>query len=284
VLSGFGQEGRLARHDMSVVGESAWVLADPTRLEQIIRNLFDNALKYTPPGGRISASVAPEGRDSVLRVRDTGIGIPPHMLPRIFDLFVQQPRKLDRAEGGLGLGLTVVKRLVDLHGGTVEASSAGTDAGSEFVVKLPTVAAGVDETSASPKAQPGEGHGIRRCRVAIVEDYADAREALEMVLRFDGHEVRTASDGPSGLALILAAQPNVAFIDIGLPGLTGYEIARRIRQAATGTDFFLVAITGYGQSFDRTQALEAGFDDHLVKPVDPGDLARVMARAGSTTE
>ena len=279
VLSGFDHEGRLARHDVSVVGEAAWILADPTRLEQVIRNLLDNALKYTPPGGRISAIVATEGPDAVLRVRDTGIGIPPDTLPRIFDLFVQQPRTLDRAGGGLGLGLTVVKRLVELHGGTVAASSDGTDRGSEFVVTFPAVPAGTDHPSVKPAGRPDERQGAQRCRVAIVEDYADAREALEMVLRFDGHEVRTASDGPSGLELILAAHPHVAFIDIGLPGLTGYEIARRIRQAAAGTDYFLVAITGYGQSFDRTQALEAGFDDHLVKPVDPGDLARVMARA-----
>jgi CheY-like chemotaxis protein len=237
----------------------------------------DNALKYTPPGGRIFVSIASEGGEAVLRVRDTGIGIRAEMLPRIFDLFVQQPQTLDRSEGGLGLGLTVVKRLVELHGGTVFASSGGPGQGSEFVVRLPAETAGrVPPAEASEAGPPGQR--VRSCRVAVVEDYADARDALARLLTLDGHQVETASDGPAGVDVVLKSRSDVAFVDVGLPGFDGYEVARRARAALGGATPYLVALTGYGQPYDRARALDAGFDDHLVKPLDLETLVSVLSR------
>ena len=275
VIQGLRHEGRLAHHALEFTGGPAWVSADSTRLEQVVRNLLDNALKYTPPGGRISIRVAGEADGAVLSVKDTGTGIEPDILPYVFDLFVQQPRPLDRSQGGLGLGLTVVRRLVELHGGRVAAFSGGRGHGSEFIVRFPTVPAleppGGDTASPPPRApRPG------CCRVVVIEDYADAREALAALLRFDGHEVETATDGRAGLELLLASRPDVAFIDIGLPGVDGYEVARRTREAPGGSSLYLVALTGYGQPFDRARALDTGFDDHLVKPLDPDALHRVL--------
>jgi signal transduction histidine kinase/CheY-like chemotaxis protein len=277
VVRGLEREGKAARHDIRFSGGPVSVFADPTRLEQIVQNLVDNALKYTPPGGRIALAIAVERGEAVLRVRDTGIGIRAEMLPRIFDLFVQQPQTLDRHEGGLGLGLTVVKRLVELHGGTVSAFSGGPGQGSEFVVRLPGETARPTMTT-DPGAADAGGPRHRPCRVAVVEDYADARDALTRLLVLDGHHVETAADGPRGVEVLLTGQADVAFVDIGLPGFDGYEVARRTRSALGPTTPHLVALTGYGQPYDRARALEAGFDDHLVKPLDLDALMAVLSR------
>ena len=277
VLRGLESTGKAARHDIRLSGGPVSAFADPTRLEQIVQNLADNALKYTPPGGQIALTVAAEGGEAVLRVRDTGIGIPAEMLPRIFDMFVQQPQTLDRHEGGLGLGLTVVKRLVELHGGTVSASSGGPGQGSELMVRLPgpvvdgatTVEPG-DAATGRPRSRP--------CRVAVVEDYADARDALTRLLVLEGHHVETAADGPRGVEVLLTSQSDVAFVDIGLPGFDGYELARRTRTALGPATPHLVALTGYGQPYDRARALDAGFDDHLVKPLDLDALMALLSR------
>jgi CheY-like chemotaxis protein len=251
--------------------DHAWVSGDPTRLEQITINLVDNALKHTPPGGTITVGVRREGADAVLSVRDTGAGIAPDLLPHVFDLFTQGRRGLDRQQGGLGIGLTLVRRLVEQHGGRVDASSGGPGQGSEFVVRLPAI-----EPAPAAAAPAVRGSGARRQRILVVEDNPDARAMLRLLLEMSGHEVDEAPDGLTGLDVALRMQPDVALVDIGLPGLDGYELAQRLRERAP--DIRLVAVTGYGQPEDRDRALRAGFTIHLVKPVGPDDLDRVLDR------
>ncbi|HEY3067684.1 MAG TPA: ATP-binding protein [Methylomirabilota bacterium] len=246
------------------------VHADPTRLTQIIGNLLSNAAKFTPAGGSVHVSLSMAGGEAILRVRDTGVGIPPDMLPRIFDLFTQVKASLARSEGGLGIGLTLVRTLVQLHGGSVSAYSAGVGEGSEFVVQLPL--ASVVDVSAVPAPAL---RALARTML-VVEDNDDAREMLRTSLELEGHRVDTAADGVSGLELALKNQPEIALIDIGLPGLDGYEVARRIRREL-GQRMTLIALTGYGQLDDRRRTTQAGFDTHLVKPVDPDELARILA-------
>jgi signal transduction histidine kinase len=266
------QEGKTERHEVRVIAEPALVDGDPTRLEQVVRNLLDNALKYTPPGGRVSVTVGRDGEDAVLRVSDTGAGIPAEVLPRVFDLFVQAERSIDRSMGGLGLGLTLVKRLVELHGGSVFAWSAGPDQGSEFVIRLPILLeADEPAESAAPSVAAGP-----ELRVLVVEDNRDAREGLRMLLEAWGHRVEEAGDGQRGLELALGSLPDVALIDVGLPVLDGYQVAQAIRRAPGGERLLLVAVTGYGQPEDARRAREAGFDAHLVKPIDPDELRRLL--------
>jgi two-component system, sensor histidine kinase len=253
-----------------------WVDADPTRLTQVITNLANNAAKYTHAGGRIGVTCERDGEQAVVVVRDNGSGIPPEMLSRIFDLFAQAEPSRARTHGGLGIGLTLVKSLVEMHGGTVVARSRGRGGGSEFEVRLPTVPA--------PRAEPAPSRAdvpARALRVLVVEDNVDTRETLRRVLELDGHEVREAGDGPQGIEVALAARPEVIIVDIGLPGLDGFEVARRLR-AALGKDPLLIALTGYGQPEDRRLSRDAGFDVHLVKPVSPEQLAAALAsrRAG----
>jgi signal transduction histidine kinase len=265
---------RLASHHVSLVPASVWVAADPARLEQIVSNLLGNALKFTPAGGRITVRVAVDGGEAVFEVEDTGVGIPAGLIDRVFDLFVQADRPPDRAQGGLGIGLTLARHPVTLHGGTLAVESEGSGKGSRFTVRLPAVVP-------TPVAQTAEAplpKGTAR-RILIVEDHDDAREMLQMILGRDGHEVYDAADGESGLATALKVQPDVAFIDVGLPGLDGYEVARRIRAHPDGKRMYLVALTGYGQPDDRRRAEAAGFNEHLVKPIDPTQLAPVIARA-----
>jgi signal transduction histidine kinase len=264
--------GRLERHRVLVEVKPAWVDADRARIEQVLSNLLDNAVKFTPAGRQIAVSVAEEGQWAVLRVADQGEGLSPGLAERMFDLFVQGERGLDRAAGGLGVGLALVKRLTEMHGGTVAAASAGAGAGAAFTVRLPLVPA-----PAAPGAQRERTPPLAPCRVLIVEDNDDTRQMLHAALTFSGHEVREARDGASGIAAATESPPDVALIDIGLPDLDGYEVARRLRAAPGGRRIGLVAITGYGQAEDQRRAFDAGFDAHLTKPVAPERLRQVMA-------
>ncbi len=250
--------------------------ADPTRLVQIIGNLLHNAVKYTPAGGTIVVTARPEPDWVVLAVQDTGIGIPSGMLPRVFDLFAQLDASPARSEGGLGIGLTLVRRLVELHGGQVSARSEGVGRGSEFIVRLP---AGVAPASRGPVPPPCAPRQERR--VLVVEDNADAAEMLQIALELGGHRVVLAADGPAGVESARRERPDAVLVDIGLPGFDGYEVARRVR-AALGPAVLLVALTGYGQPEDQQRAVEAGFDVHLVKPIDPEELAVLVARPRSS--
>jgi PAS domain S-box-containing protein len=265
--------GDIARHVISVHTTPTWISADPTRLEQVLTNLLANAVKYTPAGGEITVTVRRQGDQAILTVRDTGVGIRPELLPRVFDLFVQGDRSLERSAGGLGIGLTLVRQLVELHGGTVEAASAGPGRGSTFTVRLPILAAPPESRDAARPAVPGPAR-----RVLVVEDNDDAREMLRNLLHLFGHEVHEACDGAAGIELARRLRPDAALIDIGLPGIDGYEVARRIRGDVPAAR--LVALTGYGQPEDRERALAAGFDVHLVKPVDPEQLERLLSARG----
>jgi signal transduction histidine kinase/DNA-binding response OmpR family regulator len=259
------------RHQLELVmpTDSVRVRADLTRLAQVVLNLLNNAAKYTDEGGRIRLSVVVEGCQVVIRVRDNGAGIAPEMLPTIFDVFTQVDRTLDRSQGGLGLGLTLVRRLTEMHGGRVEAHSAGPGKGSEFVVRLALLS---DESSDQQKPIDGQSTartilGIRR-RILIVDDNRDSAESLAMLLRVRGHEVRTAYDGKHGLVVAEDYLPGVVILDIGLPGLDGYGVARALRASPLFRAALLVALTGYGAEEDRRACYRAGFDAHLVKPVE----------------
>jgi two-component system CheB/CheR fusion protein len=243
------------------------VEADPTRLQQIIGNLLSNAAKYTDPGGTIVVTVRPEDGAVVLRVRDSGIGISAEMLPHVFDMFMQAERRLDRSHGGLGIGLTLVQRLVAMHGGTVTASSEGRGKGSEFVMRLPAL----PETRKQllrERAADSTAHPFIPRHIVVVDDNMDAAESLASLLRLEGHLVRTAYDGSSGLAAVDADPPDVVILDLGMPGMDGFEVARRIRQRPEFSRVLLVALTGWAQDEDRRRCQHAGFDGHLPKPVE----------------
>ena len=272
-ISGWRASGRLERHELLLEVSPAWIDADETRMEQVVSNLVGNALKYTLGGGRVVVRVLEDGDEVVLEVEDAGIGIPSNLLDSIFDLFVQGERASDRAQGGLGLGLTLVKILVELHGGTVRARSPGPGKGSVFTVRLPRITV----PARAGRAAPADRLGVLRRRILVVEDNEDSREMLRVLLTLAGHEVHEAADGPAGLDLARKVTPDVALIDVGLPGLDGYEVARRLRAADEGGAVRLIAITGYGQAEDRQRALEAGFHAHLTKPVSPERLATAMA-------
>jgi len=256
---------------ISVDAASVWVLGDAVRIEQVVTNLMHNALKYTPPGGTIDLAVRAENGVAVLSVQDSGVGIPAELLPRVFDLFVQGDHSLDRTAGGLGIGLTLVRRIVELHGGAVEATSDGLGRGSRFTVRLPVMA---PLPPPAPKAAPPPAAAARR--VLVVEDNDDAREMLCHLLRLLGHEVHEAADGASGVDAALQLAPDLTLVDIGLPGIDGYEVARRIRGTPAGGALHLIAVTGYGLPEDRERARAAGYDGHLVKPVDPARLTTIL--------
>ncbi|HEY1376607.1 MAG TPA: response regulator, partial [Gemmataceae bacterium] len=239
--------------------------------------LLNNAAKYTEAGGRIRLAVSRQGDEAVISVADTGIGIPPDVLPHIFDLFTQDARGLDRAEGGLGIGLTLVRRLVEMHGGTIRAMSAGPGRGSEFIVRLPALPFQPGEPAAPPAAADKVPAAAPR-RVLIVDDNVDSAESLALLLGIGGHNVRTAADGPAALAAARDHRPDIVLLDIGLPRMDGYEVARRLRGEPDLPPVTLIAMTGYGQDEDRRKARDAGFDHHLVKPVDPEELARLLAQ------
>ena len=269
--------GGEAEHSVALSGEAVYVHGDPTRLAQVLDNLVDNALKYTPRGGRVEIVTERTRDQSVLRVRDSGIGMPTELVPRIFDLFTQAPQTLERSHGGLGLGLALVKRLVELHGGSVAASSAGVGEGSEFTITLP---AGAEPTRSPAGASVCARDRARPAgrRVLVVEDSADARLGVQLLLEQAGHVVETACDGPDGLAKLGTFHPDVALIDVGLPGMDGYALARAARSQAETRDIRLIAITGYGQEEDRQRALAAGFDLHVAKPVNPAVLQDLLTR------
>jgi signal transduction histidine kinase len=265
-------DARRRRESMSLPAVPLWFEADPTRITQVVGTLLDNAAKYTPRGGEISVTGYREGAEVVLRVRDTGIGIAPEMLRPVFDLFIQADQSRAGSEGGLGVGLTLARAVIELHGGTIIAQSEGTGRGSEFVVRLPVGA---------PVGPPGlDDRGrvaIETRQILLVEDDDNVRDALGRMLRLDGHRVAMARDGREGVALALATAPEVAFIDIGLPGIDGYEVGRRIREGL-GSRVLLVALTARGLEEDRQRSTEAGFDAHLVKPASYEDLTRILGR------
>ena len=263
--------GRPREHRLTVRTMAAVVSGDPTRLEQIASNLLDNALKYTPVGGAVDVEVFRDGPDAVLQVTDSGVGIAPEMLPRIFDLFTQVDQQLERSPEGLGIGLTVTRRLVELHGGTVQALSEGPGRGARFVVRLPLATDASD--IAAPAAPPRPG----RRTILVVEDNDDARHSLRLLLESLGHQVLEAADGRVGLALALESRPDLLLIDLGLPGMDGYEVARAVRASDAGKSARLVAVTGYGQAGDRRRSAEAGFDAHIVKPLSTAALASLLA-------
>jgi CheY-like chemotaxis protein len=267
-------------------GGSAYVNADRVRLTQVFANLLGNAAKYMDMGGRLSINVIPDEHRVSVVIQDTGIGIPQNMLARIFDMFTQVPASLDRAQGGLGIGLTLVRRLVELHGGRVSAYSRGVGEGSTFTVSLPVVAA--PPFSKQPQAAPTPAPALvpaaataepmvkdRKPRVLVVDDNKDGAETLAEILGFMGAEVRVAHDGREAVPAARAFAPDLILLDIGLPGIDGYEAARQLR-AEPGLHARLIALTGYGTAQDRQRALDAGFDDHLIKPLSPEATQQVL--------
>jgi PAS domain S-box-containing protein len=265
---------------LEVPSEPIFVDADATRLTQVFSNLLNNAAKYTERGGRIALRMQRQGSEVVVRVRDTGVGIPAPMLPRVFDLFTQVEGSLEKAQGGLGIGLTLVKRLTEMHGGSVEAFSEGHGKGSEFVVRLPVALALAGEQQGDQATAVGP---VARRRILVVDDNRDAALSLAMVLKIQGNETQTAHDGLEALAVAAAFRPDVILLDIGMPKLNGYDAARRIRQEPWGKNVVLVAVTGWAQEDDRRRSQEAGFDFHMVKPVEPAALEKFLAELKSET-
>jgi PAS domain S-box-containing protein len=269
--------------DLSLPSEPLRLLADPTRLEQVLSNLLSNAIKFSDRGGRIRISAGREGREVALRIEDNGIGIEADLLPHIFDLFIQGDRSLDRSQGGLGIGLTLVRSLVELHQGTVEALSEGTGKGSRFTVRLPLLP---KEAGGEPVARPRPVTAAAQPRrVMVVDDNSDSASMMATLLEKEGHQVRIAHDGPAALEEARSYRPEVVFIDIGLPGMDGYQVARELRALADLPRPLLVALTGYAQEEHRHRSREAGFDGHLVKPVALETLKKALAelpRAGAS--
>jgi len=251
--------------------------ADPTRLEQILVNLLANAAKYTESGGTIWFTAGHEGNDIVIKVRDTGIGIPPEKLPQMFELFAQGDRSLARSEGGLGIGLTLVRSLAEMHGGSVTATSEGPGKGSEFMVRLPAVAARAEEIPRLPAKTPQAN--AHRARILIVDDNVDMVRGLVRLLELLGHDVQTAYDGPTAVEAARVHRPEFVLLDLGLPGMDGYQVATRLRQEQGSQDAVIIAVTGYGQEDDRCRSREAGFDHHLVKPIDHNVLVTLISQS-----
>jgi signal transduction histidine kinase/ActR/RegA family two-component response regulator len=273
------------RHDLvtCLPGEPLRVSGDPVRLTQIFQNLLNNASKYTPEGGRLRLEAYRENDKAVIRVRDTGAGMTPDLLPHVFELFTQAERSLDRSQGGLGIGLTLVKKLVELHGGEIEARSEGQGQGSEFIVNLPLNAyPPIESRAMAVREAPRLSDRIKR--IAVVDDNEDAVETLALLLELDGHQVKTAHDGPTLLELAPGFRPDVVLLDIGLPGMDGYEVAKCLRACPETRDALLIAITGYGRQEDKSRMEAAGFDHRLVKPIDPDDLGKLLVEFQSRPE
>jgi two-component system, sensor histidine kinase len=264
--------GRFADHAVSATLEAAWVSADRARIEQIVSNLLDNALKYTPAGGQVHVHVRREGSNAVLEMTDTGEGMPPELVERVFDLFVQGQRGLAREQGGLGIGLTMVKRLAELHDGEIRARSAGPGQGAAFIVTLPAIEIDSLPAAVAPTAAPA----ARPRRILVIEDNRDNRESLTALLRLHGHDVQCAENGRDGLATATVMKPDLALIDIGLPDMDGYEVVRQMKDKPGMCGIRVIALTGYGTHQDRRRAFNAGFDEHLSKPVEMSALEALM--------
>jgi signal transduction histidine kinase len=266
-----------SRHSLSVAlpDQSLFLDADPTRLSQIVSNLLNNAAKYTPERGSIRLAAERQGSDVVVSVRDDGVGIPAEMLDRIFDMFTQVDRSLERGSGGLGIGLTLVKSLTEMHGGSVEARSEGRGRGSEFLVRLPLR---IEPPAPEPSTEAGRGEAATgRLRILVVDDNREGARLLGMIVTMLGHDLRTAHDGLEAIEVAAAYRPDVVLMDIGMPRLNGYDAARRMREQPWGREPRLVALTGWGQDEDKQRAREAGFDRHFVKPVEPAALQSLLA-------
>ena len=271
-LDTFRATGRTAGYTISTDLQPGWVDGDCTRLEQIATNLIDNALKYTPSGGSIDIGIGAEGGDIVLTVRDSGVGIAPDLLPHVFDVFVQGAISIDRSQGGLGIGLSLVRRLVELHGGAVSASSEGNSSGSTFQIRLPRA----DAEAMHEEPAGGASTGGQQT-ILLIEDNDDGREMMATMLESFGYPVFQARDGLEGVRIAGDKVPDVALVDIGLPGIDGYEVARRLRAEPQTREIRLIALTGYGLAEDQQRVLDAGFDLHLVKPVELEALLEQLA-------
>ena len=258
---------------VTVPAQPIYLYADPVRLAQVVANLLNNACKFTPPGGNISLTVEPHEKEVIIKVKDNGVGIPPLMLGTIFEMFSQVDSSLERSQNGLGIGLTLAKRLIELHGGDIHAQSDGLHKGSEFIVRLP-----VELDYAPPAAAPPQqaDKTIKQSRVLIVDDNIDSAKSLAEVLTLMGNDTAVVHDGLAALAAIEAQRPDVILLDIGLPKLNGYDVCRRIRANPWAADILIIALTGWGQEEYRRKSVEAGFDAHLVKPVDLGELAKLL--------
>jgi PAS domain S-box-containing protein len=274
-------ESRKETLEVDVAPGAGWVDGDQARLVQSVGNLLDNAIKYTEEGGHIRLTARADDREVVIAVRDSGVGIGADLLPHVFDLFAQADRSLERRQGGLGIGLTLVRRLVDMHGGRVEAASEGPGRGSEFTIRLPRLAIDAAEPGAEPALETPEGPPGPARRVLVVDDQPDSTDSLALFLRLRGHEVHTASDGPGALEEFARCQPEVVFLDLGLPGMSGYDVARRLRAMPEAREVRLVAVTGYGTEADRERTRAAGFDVHLAKPVDPLAVEELLTARGA---
>jgi signal transduction histidine kinase len=264
---------------LAIDPEPLRVEADPTRLEQVLVNLLANAAKYTEPGGSIRVAAGREDGQAILRVRDSGMGLAPEKLPLVFDLFEQVDHSIDRSEGGLGIGLTLVRKLAELHGGSASAESAGLGKGSEFTVRLPLVAAGAPGAAAG--AGPPTSSDPSRRRILVVDDNRDSARGMARLLAIGGHEVRVAHDGPEAIAAAESDPFDFILLDIGLPGLDGYEVTRRLRGGGRCERTMFIAVSGYGQAEDRRRSREAGMDHHLVKPVEYEALVKILAQEGA---
>ena len=251
-----------------------WIEADPTRVEQIVLNLLTNAAKYTPTGGRIELAARGMGRELLISVHDNGMGIPPQRLPEMFELFAQGERSIARSEGGLGIGLTIVQKLTEMHGGRVEAHSAGPNRGSTFTIHLP--ASTPSEASQGQRSPFPAAASLHALRVLIVDDNVDTAEGLGRLLKRAGHQVALAHEGRQALDRARTFSPDAIVLDIGLPGMDGFEVVRLLRAEPCGVDALIVAVTGYGQEEDRRRTLDAGFDHHLVKPVEFAALTKLL--------
>lgn len=269
------------RLSLDLPEEPLWLHADLTRISQVISNLVNNAAKYTPDSGRIDLALRRDGGDAVISVTDNGLGIPPDMLPKVFDLFTQVDRNLERSKGGLGIGLALVQRLVRMHGGTIEAKSAGLDKGSTFTVRLPLSSAAPAETA----AETGENAAVGRAlQVLIVDDNIDSAKTTGWMTEMLGHRPRLAADGIAALAAAKELRPDVIILDIGLPGMNGYDVCRALRTDAALKNAVLIAQTGWGQEKDRKEAFDAGFDYHLVKPVNFKEFSGLLSKIQRAAE
>jgi len=267
--------GRRQTLTQSLPSQPVWVHADPARLQQVISNLLSNAIKYTPDEGGMHVAVTTDDGQAMVSVRDNGMGIEPDLLPRVFDLFEQGHRTLDRSQGGLGIGLTLVQLLVKLHSGRVEALSAGVGHGAEFRVYLPLQPQAADT---SRVAEPAAAGPVVRRRILVVDDNVDVADTTAAILGLSGHTLCIAHGGAEALAQAEAFRPEVVLLDIGLPVMDGYEVARRLRELPATREVLLIALTGYGQATDRQRGREAGFDEHLLKPIDPTVLDALISR------